>query len=174
MPPFLQQRAAMEIVNAFGVLRATIDYKYPLTLLLFEVLGLTGVTFYGWERLFLTMPGGRGPIYVAVFTALNLVALGYQLTASQTIELNDRQLVISRTNLGWQRTSAYALEKCSHLEWRKYWGKPGSFRCKVGWRTISFAKYLSDEQANRLIAELRNSLPDVARRLLGLAAVAGR
>ena len=40
------------------------------------------------------------------------------------------------------------------------------FRCKVGWRRVSFGKYLSQEQADRVIAELETALPNVAKHLL--------
>jgi hypothetical protein len=171
MPPFLQQRAEVAMVYASGAFRVTIEYKYPVLLLLSEAIGIAGVFFWGWERQWMALP--RGAVLAALIMVLNLVVLGYHLTGSQVIEFNDRQLAVSRTNLGWQRTSEYELEKCSKLEWRKQWGKPGSFRCKYGWRPISFGKYLSQEQADRLLAELQRSLPNVAKHLLGGASLRG-
>ncbi|HEY6305010.1 MAG TPA: hypothetical protein VI488_00965 [Candidatus Angelobacter sp.] len=167
MRNFLQPRAEVDMVNASGVFRVTIDYKHPVVILLYEAMAIAGALFLGWERQWTWISSLWGPWVVAALIALNLVVLGYRLTATEVIEFSDRQLVVSRTNLGWQRTSEYSLEKCSKLEWNKPWGKPGTFRCKFGWRTISFGEYFSQEQADRLMAELQTALPNVAKHLLG-------
>jgi hypothetical protein len=59
------------------------------------------------------------------------------------------------------------------LKWLEYFGKPGFFRCQYGWRTFSFGKYLSQKQADRLLAALESSLPDVAAHLLHGAPLRG-
>ncbi|HLW54886.1 MAG TPA: hypothetical protein VKW06_18770 [Candidatus Angelobacter sp.] len=169
MPIFLQPRAEVEMVYASGALRLTVDHQFPMAVLLLEAIGVAGALFWGgwrWERELLSKSGGQ--LLVAALVVINVIILAYHITGSEAIEFNDRQLVISRTNLGWQRTSGYPLEKCSRLHWVKPWGKPGSFKCKVGWTRISFAHYLSDEQAQRLLGQLQMTLPNVAARLLGI------
>lgn len=164
MASFLQPRAEVEMVNASGTLRVSIEHKYPMLLFLIEVVFLAGAIFWGWDQQWWGLPNGSA--VGGALLVINLIALGYHLTGSEVVEFNDRQIVRSRTNLGWQRTSEYELEKCSRLTWRNYFGKPGFFRCHYGWRTFSFGKYLSQEQADHLLARLQSTLPNVANRLL--------
>jgi Integral membrane protein (DUF2244) len=173
MPPFLQPRAEVEMVYGSGVFRVAIEYKPPLLVLLLEASGILGVLFWGWDKQWQFIPGFRvGGVALLVF---NLVAIASRISESQVVEFDDRKVSVSRTNLGWQRTREYALEKCSGLQWRKRMGKPNDFVFKYGWRTVSFGTHLRQEQADRLLAGLQNSLPNVAKRLMGVAtAVAGR
>jgi Integral membrane protein (DUF2244) len=173
MPPFLQPRAEVEMVYASGVFRVAIEYNPPLVVLLLEVSGILGVLFWGWDKQWQLIPGFR--VWGVVLLVFNLVAIASRISESQVVEFDDRKVSVSRSNLGWQRTREYALEKCSGLQWRKRMGKPNDFVFKYGWRTVSFGTHLRQEQADRLLAGLQNSLPDVAKRLMGVAtAVAAR
>lgn len=164
MPPFLQIRAEVEIVNASGMLRVTIEHRYPVLLFLIEAIFIVGAIFWGWDRQWWGLSGVS--VVGAAILVLNVIYLGYHVTGSEVIEFSDRQIVRSRTNLGLQRTSEFALDKCSGLKWHKNFGKPGFFRCQYGWRIFSFGKYLSQEQADRLLAALESWLPHVAAHLL--------
>ncbi len=152
------------MVNASGAFRVSIEHKYPMVLFLIDAVFIAGAIFWGWDRQWWGLPGGSA-VGVALLV-LNVIVIGYHMTGSEIIEFNDRQIVRSRTNLGWQRSSEYELEKCSRLKWRKDFGKPGFFRCHYGWRTFSFGKYLSQEQADHLLARLESTLPNVANHLL--------
>lgn len=165
MPPFLQLRAEVDMVNASGTLRVSIEHKYPTLLFLMEAVFIAGAIFWGWDQQWWGLPGGSA--LAGAFLVINIIGLGYNLTGAEVVEFSERQIVRSRTNLGWQRNSEYELEKCSRLQWRKDFGKPGFFRCHFGWRTFSFGKYLSQEQADQLVARLESTLPNVANHLLG-------
>jgi hypothetical protein len=168
---FLYPRAEMEMVNASGALRVTIEHKYPKVLFLVHAASITAAIFWGWDSQGWDLP--RASAMGAALLVLNIIGIAYYMTGSEVVEFNDRQIVRSRTNLGWQRTSEFELEKCSRLKWLEYFGKPGFFRCQYGWRTFSFGKYLSQKQADRLLAALERSLPTVANHLLRGASLRG-
>lgn len=168
---FLYPRAEVEMVNVSGALRVSIEHKYPMALFLMEAASITAAIFWGWDRQWWGLP--QGSAVGAALLVLNVIAIAYYMTGSEVIEFNHRQIVRSRTNLGWQRTSEFELEKCSRLQWLEYFGKPGFFRCHYGWRTFSFGKYLSRKQADRLLAALESSLPNVANHLLRGASLRG-
>jgi len=104
-------------------------------------------------------------IFLWVATA-GTVGWFYQLSGSEVIEFDARQLRIRKDILGWNRVREYKIEDCQELEPHKqkeddHYG----LQCKVGWRTIRFGEYLSELQAVEVITTLQRDLPDVAQRL---------
>jgi len=60
----------------------------------------------------------------------------------------------------------YRIEDCRSLEPHvKGKGDAYGLQCKVGWRTVRFAEYISEEQANEVLSTLQKELPDVAGKL---------
>ncbi len=92
----------------------------------------------------------------------------YQLSGSEIIEFDAQKLSISKDILGWNRTSEYSINDCSQLEWRETTSGEGDvngLQCKVGWRTLKFAQYISEDEAIEVLTALQTNLPDVAQRI---------
>jgi len=95
-----------------------------------------------------------------------VVAWFYQLSGSEVIEFDARQLRITKDILGWTRVTEHPIEACTELELHeKGEDDPCGLQCKVGWRTVKFGAYISEEQAIRILTALQRELPDVAYRL---------
>jgi hypothetical protein len=112
------------------------------------------------------------------FTLLFVVAvtgLGYQLSHSETIEIDHQNLTIRRNILGWTDTSCYPVKSCWELVWPVQ-NKDSKFglECKVGWRRIRFGRQLSEEPASNIPAQLQHELPDVAQDLGRMPGGGGR
>jgi hypothetical protein len=165
MNPF-KQEADVEISATSGTLRVTVHPKPNWFLMLVEV---AVVAFFvvslhnDWHRMTL-LP--RGVWLWAIASAV--VAWFYQLSGSEIIEFDAQKLTIRKDILGWQRTREYSIEDCHELEWREEKGKNGKCRlqCKVGWRTVTFGEYVSDEKAIEVLTVLQGQLPDLAQKLL--------
>jgi hypothetical protein len=82
------------------------------------------------------------------------------------IEFDARGLRIRKNVLGWERISEHRIEDCSALELNVQ-GKDDHYalQCKAGWRTVRFAQYVSEDQANEILSALRSEMPDIARKL---------
>ena len=96
-----------------------------------------------------------------------VVALLYQLSGTEEVEFDPQKVTIRKNIIGWERTREYPVENCSELEWRassKESHGP-ALQCKVGWRTIRFAEYISEEQGTQILVALQQTLPDVFCRM---------
>ncbi len=157
--------ADVEITSTSGVVRVTVRPGMGWVVILIDVAILfalsrtihdtwTGISFFP-----------RSIIIGAVVSIV--IASLYQLAGSEIIEFDQRKLTIRTELFCVGRTRQYDLEKCSYLEGRQRTrGNHDGLRCKVGWRTITFGRYVTDEQTDQILAALQNSLPDVAQRLL--------
>ena len=165
MNPF-NQEADVEISATSGTLRVTVHPKTHWFLMLVEVAIVASLVmslYRDWDRMTL-LP--RGLLLWAIAGAV--VAWFYQLSGSEIIEFDAQKLIIRKDILGWQRNREYSIEDCHELEWREKKGKSGrcGLQCKVGWRTVTFGEYVSDEKAIEILAVLQNQLPDLAQKLL--------
>ena len=105
-------------------------------------------------------------VYVGWVTAGGVVGIFHLLKHSEVIEFDHEHLNVRRTVLGWERTSTYRVDSCSELTWRVQEGSDHfALECKVGVRTIRFGQYLSEAQAQEVLALLQKSLPDVAQHM---------
>lgn len=159
--------AEVEIVNASGALRVTIKHKGFKSRLLFEVLTIGVAIFVGG-----VWPAGRREMApLATTVVMVLIADLFRLVTAEVVEFTALHITLSQTGLLWKRAAKYALDSCSELEWLKAWGSPGVFRFKYGKAWVTFGRGLTWEQAFGVLAELRNSLPNVDRHLLSRASL---
>jgi hypothetical protein len=134
---------------------------------------LSEIAFFGWllwttaykweESLWARLIAGWGLLTAAL-------ALFYFLTGSEVIEFDQNNLTIRRNLLGWQRISQYRVDECSELSWRNQEEKgEAALECNVGWRTIKFARYATEDEARNILTLLQKELPEVATKMTGAA-----
>ena len=164
MSLFKRERA-IEVQAVSGTLRVTVAPKPAWILLLVEGGGLLGFSFYAFHN-WASMSLWYRAILIWILSGA--VVAFYQLSGSEVLEFDSRKLSISKNILGWPRTAEYPLDRCRELEWRdaNSEGDGSRLQCKVGWRTVKFAKYISENEATEIVTALQKNLPDVATRLL--------
>jgi hypothetical protein len=119
---------------------------------------------HSWRR---GSPLGFGRVLTAIAVFGALADVTFQFTGSETIEFSPQDLKIQKNFFGWERTSQYPIEQCSELSWQPEEGRKSHniLEVKVGWRKVSFGKYLSQAQAWEILSELQRYLPDVAQKM---------
>jgi hypothetical protein len=151
-----------------GTVRVRVAPKPAWLGLLIEAVGIVALGIYvplawasmaPWERAFL--------IWVEASAA---IALFYQLSGSELIEFDSQKLSICKQVLGWRRASEYGVGDCREFERRepKSEGDDNGLQCKVGWRTIKFGKYISEDEATAIFTALQTYLPAVAQQLCAI------
>jgi hypothetical protein len=156
--------AKIEIVAASGVLRVRVSPRQHWLWILSEAVLIA--VFGGYAaRYWAAMPS-----MLKVFSAWGIggaiVAWLYQLSGSEVIEFDATGIRIRKDILGWERLREYQIKDCSELDVHpKGDGDDYGIQCKVGWRTIRFGEYVSEDQANEIFSVLRRDLPNVAARL---------
>ena len=71
--------------------------------------------------------------------------------------------------LGWNRTTEYSVSDCRELQWHtQSEGDSYGLQCKVGWRTVKFGEYISEDEAIDVLTALQSNLPDVAQRICAM------
>jgi hypothetical protein len=164
MSLFKRERAT-QIVAASGTVRVTVEPRPAWIALIVEVIGISllgGYIVHTW---------GSGPLWFhglliwAMATAV--VAWFYQLSGSEIIEFDSQKISICKQVLGWTRVSEHPLSSCRELRWRRgeAEGDTEGLQCKVGWRTIRFGAYVSEEEANEIFATLQTNLPKAFEQL---------
>jgi hypothetical protein len=156
----LDERARIQIVFASGGLRAGLQPSRNWLLLLVEaaIIFLIAVwTLRGWPTISLIDRGFALLILLGATTGWFEQLAG----SPEIIEFDSKQLRIRRKKFGWEYIEDYPIQKCSDLEPRKYGEHHRGLQCKLGWRTIEFGDYLSEEQANEVLAALADSRPDL-------------
>jgi hypothetical protein len=100
-----------------------------------------------------------------------LSGIAFEFFVTQIIEFSAQELVISKDFRGWERWQVYPRAECSQLEWIPNASNSEDFglRCKVGRRTIRFAKGISESESLEILIALQKYLPDVAHRILAVA-----
>jgi hypothetical protein len=158
------QGAKVDIVAASGILRVAVSPKPHWLWMLFEAVFLVGFSAYA-TRYWAPMLTMLRVLFVWVIGGA-VVGWFYQLSGSEVIEFDAKGLRIRKDIVGWERLSEYRIEDCSALETHvKGEGDEFGLQCKVGWRTVRFAEYVSEDQANEVLAALQRELPEVAGKL---------
>lgn len=156
--------AKIDLVVASGVLRLNISPKPHWLWILSEavlIVLLGRYAFRYWEAT---------PLMVRVLSVWGIgaavVAWFYQLSGAEVVEFDTTGIRIRKDILGWERVREYRIEDCRSLEpHAKGEGDEYGLQCKVGWRTVRFAEYISEDQANEVLSALQKELPDVAGKL---------
>ena len=160
-----RQTAKMEITYISGILHVEIDHDLNFIRLCLDgaifawiVWGETSV----WSRSSLF---SRGVVILVFFTTLG--DLVYQVTGSEIIEFSTNGLKRVTTYFGWRTVRDYEISQCGELTWEPRVDQHHdlALECKVGWKRVRFGKYLSETQAQQLLSDLQNYLPDVAAKM---------
>ena len=164
---FLKRQRAVEIVALSGTLRVTINPRPAWVLLFIEALVAIvfgAMVFRGWGSMVL---GYRILFVWAVASAV--IAWFYQLSGLEVVEFDARKLSIRKQILGWNRTTEYSVSDCRELQWHtQSEGDSYGLECKVGWRTVRFGEYISEDEAIDVLTALQSNLPDLAQRLCAM------
>lgn len=129
------------------------------------IVAFSFVTVRDWATMALWL---RALLVWAIVTAT--VGWFYQLSGSETIEFSEQKLTTTKETLGWNRTREYPVDNCRELEWREPSGEgdSGGLKCKIGWRTITFANHISEDEAQEILTALQANLPDVAQQMCAM------
>jgi len=152
------------MIAASGILRVTVSPKPHWLWMLFEAAFL--IVFGGYTlRYWAAMSMMLKILFVWVIVGA-VVGWFYQLSGSEVIEFDAKGIRIRKDILGWERMREYRIDDCRSLEAHvKGEGDEYGLQCKVGWRTVRFAEYISEDQANEVLSTLQKELPDVAGKL---------
>ncbi len=160
----LFSQAKVDIVVASGVLSVTIRPNPGWFWMLLEIVFIvffSGLAVRSWH--------GFNLMTRVIFVWVEIAGAQwlYQLTGSERIEIDARQLIIQKQVLGWPRVREYRIEECSELELdQQHEDDHYALQCKIGWRTVRFGQYLSEDKATEVLATLQKELPDVAQKLI--------
>jgi hypothetical protein len=167
--PLFKRDSGIAIVTAAGIVQVTVKPRFHPLLFIVEGGALAAFIFFGWNRglvLFRAQPLLFSFLVLAIATSI-----WHQLSGSEEIEFDGQKqtLVIRRNVLGWLHTREFAFSDLSALEPR--YGEddesnPDGLRFKAGARTITFAKGINADQADRVIAAVQDAMPEAAHRLL--------
>ncbi len=156
--------AKIDIVAASGVLRVSVSPRQHWLWMSCEAALL--IVFGNYA---LSAWTGMSSVLKALFVFVTggaVVAWFYQLSGSEVIEFDATGVRIRKDILGWERLREYRIGDCRQLEPHvKGEGDQYGLQCKVGWRTVRFAEYISEDQASQVLASLQRELPDVAGKL---------
>ena len=161
----LKQHATVEILVVSGSLRIVVRPSPGWLSMLFQaaiiaLFGLLSLRSWQSEPLLVRIPtvavviGGIGGWFAQLF--------GF----SEEIEFDQKSLRVRTESFGWERTREYPIEQCSDLQVQDLTGDPHGLQCRIGWRTIEFGDYLSEQQAIEVLSALQDALPEVVPKLL--------
>ncbi len=157
--------AKIEVTYVSGILRVIVTHQVNFFRLCLDVLGFL---WFAWAE---TNSWNRSTAISKSINALVFVSaaadLAYQMTGSETLEFSPDGLKVGKKLLGWDWVRNYPIDKCSELSWRPDDKHEGEciLECKAGWRKIRFGKYLNQQQAWEVLAELQRYLPEVAQKM---------
>jgi len=96
--------------------------------------------------------------------ASSVLGLIFQFSGSEAIEIDTGKITLCKDIHGWERKREYAIGECRELEWRESTEKaPQRLQFEIRFRTITFAKDLTENQAIRFLTTLQQTLPNVAQ-----------
>jgi hypothetical protein len=161
----LKQHATVEILVVSGSLRIVVRPSPGWLSMLFQaaiiaLFGLLSLRSWQSEPLLVRIPtvavviGGIGGWFAQLF--------GF----SEEIEFDQKSLRVRTETFGWERTREYPIEQCSDLQVQDLTGDAHGLQCRIGWRTIEFGDYLSEQQAIEVLSALQDALPEVVPKLL--------
>ena len=106
-------------------------------------------------------------IVIGWAAATTIFGLLYQLTGSETIEIDSGNITIRKEALGWSRSRNFPIENCSGLALHeKSEDDSSALEVKAGWKTVRFADHVSEDDALAILTALQRALPGVADRLM--------
>ncbi len=161
MSLFRRERA-IEIAVVSAAVRVTVTPRPTLFGFLFDAVCVFVVSLFvarGWSSINILYRALIG--FAGVGT---IVAWSYQMFGSEVIEFDEQRLTLSKHNLGWIRSSEYPVADCRELQVAEQGdGTSYGLQCKVGWRTIKFGQYMSEDEAVDVLSALQATLPEVAQ-----------
>lgn len=167
------------------LLRVTIRPTRPWLAIPLQVGGLLlamGIFYYFVFATELSWPEDAAVLYAGIGIAFVVVLQTIvQFLGAEMIEINADTITVRKMFFGWEHKREYAVKDCSELEWKEgsdflahilgglaflFPGRllPG-FKCKVGKRTVTLSKNLSEHDVNRILAALQQALPVVSQQL---------
>ena len=160
-----EREARIEILPISGMLRVTIQPQPNFILMLLEVAVAVlfwTITVRRWSSMSLLERG-----FYVWGDVSTVIAFLYQLSGSEQIEFDSQKLTIRKSTVGWERVREYPVEDCTELGWHRSGHENGAscLHCKVGWKMVRFGEYVSEKQAGEILSALRESLPEVYRRM---------
>jgi hypothetical protein len=158
------QHSRIEIAASSGTLRVTIHptrWYFVLVALAIEIVFAVMIKD-AWRA---AGPWVRFTIGAGFVVSLSGIAFASLVT--QLIEFSAQDLIVGKDFHGWERRQVYPINKCSQLEWEPNRGESQTcgLKCKVGSRTIHFAKGLQEEESIEIFVALQQYLPEVSRQI---------
>jgi len=155
----------MEILVLSGSLRIVVRPSPKLLSMLFQA---AVIALFGFLSL---RPWQTEPLLVRIAAIAVLIGgiagwFAQLFGFSEEIEFDQKSLRVRTETFGWERTREYPIEQCSDLQVQDLTGDPHGLQCRIGWRTIEFGDYLSEQQAIEVLRALQDALPDVVPKLL--------
>ena len=154
----------VEISTSSGTLRVTVypGRSWPLALLELSVLaGVIVATYRNWATMSRML---RGAFIFALVSGV--AGLIFQFSGTETIEIDSNRITLCKDIHGWERKREYQTKECRELEWMEGSGDTSQrLQFKNAWRTITFGKDLTEDQAIQILTALQKALPEVAQRL---------
>jgi hypothetical protein len=161
---FFKRSAKIEIVASSGILRVTIPPRRSWIIILAAIVAdvvFVAIIYSSWTT---TSPWIRLIFIWAIVSGV--LSLVYQLLVTQIIEIDSLRLTICKEFNGWERKKEYQVADCRDLEWvSAAKGRSAGLQCKLGWRKVTVAKDLSEDEAAEVLAALQQNLPAVAQKL---------
>jgi hypothetical protein len=147
-----------------GMVRATVHPR-PHWLGILVVLGVAvffaRILQHDWTDLALWI---RALLLWGVVSTVPLLV--YQFFGEEIIEFDSQKLTIRKGVRGWERKREYQIQDCRELGWEEGGEDTNDgLKLKVGWRSISFGEYLSEDNAIAIMKALQNNLPNVAQKI---------
>lgn len=160
-----EREAELDILPISGTLRVSVHPLPNIILALLEIasgLVFWTVTIKQWPTLSWLMRA-----FFIWGDASTVIALMYQVSGSEEIEFGPQKVTLRKNIIGWERIREYSVDSCSELEWRPSSKEShgSGLRCKIGWRAIRFAEYISEKQGTEILAALQQYLPEVSRKM---------
>ena len=162
----LASGAEVETAVTSGVLRVSVRPKPTLASLLLGaalIVAFAAMSISSWRQSALVVRISETLVVLGA-----VIAWFQQLSGSlEEIEISEEGIRIRKETLGWHRVSEFSIANCSDLDLQTDKEDSRRLQFRVGkWRTIEFGNYMSDEQAEKVLETLADSLPEIAHKLL--------
>jgi hypothetical protein len=146
------------------VLRVTIHPARSWLVILLELAALTNfaaATYGNWTRMSLVL---RDVLILGLVSGM--AGLIFQFSGTEIIEFDSNKITLRKEVHGWERKREYEIKECRELEWMEgSKNTPQRLQFKIGWRTITLGKNLTENQTIQILAVLQQTLPNVAQQL---------
>lgn len=154
----------IEISTSSGILRLAVRPSRSWLLIVLELLALIVFAVVVYEKWAIMSYAFRGIFIFAV--ASGAMGLIFQLSGIEIIEVDTNKITLRKDIHGWERKREYEVKECRELEWMEGTeDKSQRLQFKTGWRTVTFGKNLTENQAIQILTALQQSLPNVAQQL---------